>query len=215
MPLKDITPLTHFINQFAVDFSEAVKTIDNEQRPKYKEWQNGIGAFPEKDIMTMVVKHLKNNHLQKYQSIQLEKPYPGHSGKRCDLFIEDIFACEVKNTALFNSEKQLISEYFSKKLLFPYLSPKSNRSISLYGDALKLASSEFKTDLVIALMYFYPDCLLEKSEFDFQQSLNLFEKIFQMNNQVNIIGKTQSSCSGLKHPVHQNFSFYLWKIEPV
>jgi len=199
------------LQDYIEDYALGTKQIDNQIKPKNKQFHPGIGTFGEDAQVEMVMNHISNNN-QKYEDFKLQVPYPSYKRKKLDLLLPDELAIEFKwNSIYYDNGKELGIESVCKTICYPFLKENGN-SVSLIGDSIKLFDSGFHEKKAVVFIYY------ERKKmpvgFNINLLLNQFENTLSKDSKNSFyLGKRCfSEQTELIHPVHQKLKLFGWEI---
>src|SRR5262245_32121559 len=180
------------LKQVVEDFADALVAIDG-CGVAFKKFQLGVGPYGEPQLVAAVAKHL--NTLTPYGGTVRTKRTP-------DLLIPSTWALEVKLARPFGNNGEE-AENWSVNLLHPYAG-----NVSLLGDCLKLQKlegTERKAALVVGYEHTPPRISLTPV-------LSALELIASNVVSVRLGSRTQTTRTGLCHPVHQQLQVVAWEV---
>ena len=161
----------------------------------FKQFQPGVGPYGEPQLVGAVAKHL--NTLPAYRQSARTKRTP-------DLLIPGEWALEFKIARPFGDNGKE-AENWSVNLLHPYAG-----NASVIGDCMKLQQldgAERKGAVVVGYEHTPPQIRLAPL-------LDAFEILAARIAGVHLGPRVQRSCSGLRHPVHQQVTVAAWEVLP-
>jgi hypothetical protein len=161
----------------------------------FKHFQPGVGPYGEPQLVQTIAKHL--NTLSPYRRSARPKRTP-------DLLIPGEWALEFKIARPFGDNGKE-AENWSVNLLHPYAG-----NVSAIGDCLKLqqlAGTERKAVVVVGYEHTPPQIRLAPL-------LDAFEVVAARIAAIHLGPRAQRSCSGLRHPVHQQLTVAAWEVLP-
>jgi hypothetical protein len=186
----------------AGDFAAGVMLADG-RRPRWGDYQPGIGPRTEPKTVALVLAELRRDHPALYGSVQTGAPYPNSPRQRCDLLITPSggrsWAVEVKMLRLMGDNGKP-----NDNMLMHILSPYPNDNSAL-TDCQKLAASGFSGSLAV-LIYGY-----DYDARPMEPALEAFEQLAVQR--VHLGHRQVASFDGLIHPVHRRGGVFVWEVD--
>jgi hypothetical protein len=193
-------------------FAESLQHVDS-QRPKYKNYQEGIGPFPEHKAIALIAIDLNNRKLP--FSVKTNVVYPG-SKQKCDIRIFSNanhydWAIEVKLLRFLGDNGKP-----NDNMLTHILSPYSQHKSAL-NDCVRLANSSFQAKKAILIYGF------EHDKWPLEPAIEAFEHLANerlaneyLANKIPVeyqLGTRYVSCfTGLIHPIHKQGKVFGWEL---
>jgi len=190
-------------------FAESLKHVDS-QRPKYKNYQEGIGPFPEHKAIALIIQEV--SHKQLPLSVKTNVVYPGPgSRQKCDICIfananHYDWAIEVK-LLRFLGDNGKPNDNMLTHILSPYPQHKS-----ALNDCVRLAGSSLKAKKAILIYGF------EHDKWPLEPAIEAFEHLAneRLANKIPVeyqLGTRYVSCfTGLIHPIHTQGKVFGWEL---
>ncbi len=149
-------------------FAESLKDVDS-QRPKYGNYREGIGPFPEYKAIALIIQELSHKQLPFNLKTNVVYPDPG-SRQKCDICIvlnanHYDWAIEVKLLRFLGDNGKP-----NDNMLTHILSPYSQHKSAL-NDCVGLAGSSFKAKKAILIYGF------EHNEWPLEPAIEAFEHL--------------------------------------
>ena len=186
----------------AGDFAAGVMLADA-RRPRWGDYQPGIGPHTEVHTVALVLAELRRDHPLAYGSAQTGVPYPNALRQKCDLLITPSggqpWAVEVKMLRLMGDNGKP-NDNMLMHLLSPY--PKHRSALT---DCQKLAASGFPGSLAI-LIYGY-----DYDAWPMGPAVEAFEQLAQ--HRARLGPRQAATFDGLIHPVHRRGGVFIWEVD--
>jgi len=206
--------------KYQAGFAESLKhvdnpPVDNSQRPKCKNYQAGIGPFPEPKAIALIIQEL--SHMQELSHIKVEQDvfYPDpETRQKCDICIFSNsnhfdWAIEVK-LLRFLGDNGKPNDNMLTHILSPYPQHKS-----ALNDCVRLAKSSFAAKKAILIYGF------EHDEWPLEPAIEAFEHLANeyLANKIPVkyqLGTRYVSCfTGLIHPIHTQGKVFGWELQVI
>jgi len=184
-------------------FAQGLKTADSNE-PKYKNYQAGIGPFPEHKAIALIIQELKKLLL----SVKTNVVYPGpESRQKCDICIFSNpnhcdWAIEAKLLRFLGDNGKPNDNMFTH-ILSPYPQHKSALT-----DCIRLAKSSFAAKKAILIYGF------EHDEWPLEPAIEAFEHLANKHlaNECQLGTRYVSCFTGLIHPIHKQGKVFGWEL---
>jgi hypothetical protein len=189
--------LDELVRVFAVSMEAVDAVCPAYVTRKGREYQAGIGPYPENKAMELVAGELRNSAgLACGQFI----PYPAAGRQKCDLWLGDPleWVVEVK-MGRFRGDNGIRDDTAIKDLISPFW---ADRSALI--DGVKLAESEFPSRKAV-LVYGFDDP--DRPLGDAIEALDVL-----LRRWVTVTLRSEAPVAALRHPVHSSGRVIAWEI---
>jgi hypothetical protein len=162
-----------------------------------REYQAGIGPYPENNAMELVVNELRESAAAACGQFI---PYPGAVRQKCDLWLGDPpeWVVEVK-MGRFRGDNGKPDDTGIKDLISPF---RADRSALI--DGVKLAESQFSARKAV-LVYGFDD-----RERPLQDAIEVLDLL--LRRRVRVRSRSEAPLRGLRHPVFSCGRVIAWEI---